>query len=643
MLEGYYKRFDPDKNYEKMLFRSGRGLQSAELNDLQEQLSNQVEKVSDTILANGDVLSGGDISININTGVTQIGKSSIYLRGYVRELDAQEIVIPTDEVLYIGVWLTEKIVSEVEDPDLRDPAADAHNYQEPGAGRLQIIHEWGLKSVDHSGTFYPVFRVENGVHIVKRPPPQLDAITVALARFDRESNGGSYVVNGMEVIGRDNQEDKQVISITEGQAHIEGFSVKFPVALRKTYPIDPDLQTIVSEPHSFEPDDEGNMRIDLSFSPINDISAVDTTVSATKTLVHGSYGGALDPIPDTSVLKIISVTQTDTEFTMGTDFKLTGNKVDWSLSGEEPAPGSSYTVTYHYRTQIDAQEVDENGFTINGVVPDSIVFVDYQWKMPRIDLITLDKEGVIRKLIGIANPYQPRAPKKPANQLSLAEIEQTWRENQPLQITNHAIRTVSMSELKSMQEQISDLYDLVTIERLRNDANAQDPAAKKGVFVDPFLDDDMRDQGEEQTAAIVDGELVLPIDVEVADLEGTNHIQTLEYELETILSQPMHTGSMPVNPYQAFEPIPPKVTLYPQVDRWTVTQARWSSPITRRFNIGGGGQSRTTISTSTQVTSRRTKEAEYLRERTVNFEIINFGPGEKLTEIVFDGLSISSL
>lgn len=75
-----------------------------------------------------------------------------------------------------------------------------------------------------------------------------------------------------------------------------------------------------------------------------------------------------------------------------------------------------------------------------------------------------------------------------------------------------------MSDIEAMRSTINDLYDLIAQERLRNDANSREPAAKKGIFVDPFFDDDMCDQGVNQTAAIVDRELTLPINASISDI-----------------------------------------------------------------------------------------------------------------------------
>jgi hypothetical protein len=129
---------------------------------------------------------------------------------------------------------------------------------------------------------------------------------------------------------------------------------------------------------------------------------------------------------------------------------------------------------------------------------------------------------------------------------------------------------------------------------LKNDANANDTSHKKGIFVDPFIDDDMRDQGITQSAAIVDGALCLPISADVVDMGKVTKPWTLPYDLEPILEQTAVTSSMKINPYQSFAPVPADVQITLDIDRWSEVQTEWASPITQRFSATSSPLTRTT-------------------------------------------------
>ncbi|MDR3224060.1 MAG: DUF4815 domain-containing protein, partial [Holosporales bacterium] len=201
-LQGYYSRFDRSKAYEKTMFLAGRGLQSAELNKIQEYAASRISGIGDAIFADGDIINGADCIVDSDTGAVIIESGRIYLRGAVLEIPVANLEIPTDRSVVIGLWYDEKTVTELEDPALRDPAVGTRNYQESGAARLKSVLIWdfkaaGISSTNH-GEFYPVYSVENGVLIQNAPPPQLDAVQTAIARYDKESNG-SYVVSGLNV------------------------------------------------------------------------------------------------------------------------------------------------------------------------------------------------------------------------------------------------------------------------------------------------------------------------------------------------------------------------------------------------------------------------------------------------------------
>ncbi len=639
-LNSYYNRFNPDKEYEKSLFLAGRGLQSAELNETQEYALSKLKGIGDAIFRDGDVITGSNCIIDRETGKVTLESGKIYLRGAVRKVEKEEFIIPLSTTVRIGVYYVESTITELEDENLRDPAIGTRNYQEVGAARLKSTITWGYQAegvATHStsGEFYSIHNIENGVLIQHSAPPQANVVTTALARYDREANG-SYVVNGLEVIflqkEDQNGEKKQVFIINEGKAHVDGYEIELPHSIRVSFDEDPNIKSVESEPHTFQPNSQRVMELKVNDFPISEIKKVDITVQKTITVTHGSYSGAIDPIPDSAVLEIIQIKQGNVIYENSIDYKLNAGNVDWSLPGKEPAPGSSYQITYRCRTHVSPEDISEEGCKVKGAVDNSLVLIDYTWKMPRFDLITIDAKGAIRRIKGIAHPWQPSMPKAPSGQLLLCYIHQTWKngEKEGVKIVNNAIHAVPMNELEAMKKGINDLYALVAEERLRNDANSREPTTKKGVFVDSFFDDDMRDQGISQSAAIVNRELVLPIDVEVADIEKGGERYLLPYKLEPVLEQLLQTKGEKINPYQAFDPVPAQITLNKNIDHWTEVKTNWKSPVTREFNTRE----------TTELLSSNSYETEFMREAVQNFEIEGFEPSEKLKEVKFDGIFI---
>jgi len=637
-LSSYYNRFNPDKKYEKSLFLAGRGLQSAELNEMQDYALFKLKGIGDAIFKDGDVISGADCIVDAETGKTTLETGKIYLRGCVREVEKTEFKIPTNATVRVGVYYVESTITELEDENLRDPAVGTRNYQEVGAARLKANIIWGFQAegvtINTAGEFYPIYNIENGVLIEHSPPPQANIVTTALARYDREANG-SYVVDGLEVmfLQRESQmgERKQVFVINEGKAHVDGYEIELPHSLRVYFDEDPDIKLVESEPHSFQPNSNRVMELKVNDFPVKEIKKVDITVQKTNSLTHGSYSGVADPIPDFAVLEIIQIKQGNVIYENNTDYKLKSGDVDWSLPGKEPAPGSSYEITYRARTHIIPEDLNEEGGKITGAVDGTMVLIDYTWKMPRYDLITIDSKGTVRRIKGIAHPWRPSMPKAPSGQLALSYVYQQWKKDEKPEVINSAIHAVPMNDLEKMKKGINDLYALVAQESLKNDANSRDSTSKKGMFVDPFFDDDMRDQGIKQTAAIVDKELVLPIDVEVVDVEKGKKPYLLPYELEPVLQQLLQTKEMKINPYQAFDPVPAKVTINKNVDNWTEVKTNWKSPVTGQFNTRE----------TTELLSSKTYEAEFMREVTQEFEIEGFAANEKLKELKFDGITIA--
>lgn len=667
-LPGYYNRSEAEqaKGYERHEFLAGRVLQSAELNEVQAYATSRTKALGDALYKDGDIVRDARAIVNQDTGVTQLESGAVYLSGTVRGVPSATITIPVTGTVVLGIYLNERIVTEADDPDLLDPARETRSYQEPGAARLQITPQWGYQGDGLSdGEFFPIYYVDDGQLRAKEAPPQLDSVSQAIARYDRDSTGSSYIVSGMQVTALNDLENgTQVYSIKDGRARVNGFGTSLSTSRRIEYPAVPDLRAIDSEPHASAT--ASAQRIDLDRTPISEITQVRITAEKAVSLVHGTFSGAQDPLPDTSVIEIVAVNQGGswngtafvggTTYVKDTDYKLTSGKVDWSLPGAEPASGSTYQAVYRFITSVEPTDVDSTGFTVEGAVPGTLILTNYYAKLPRIDRLCMDESGAFLWVQGVATDYDPVRPQVQSNVLAICQVNQTWDGNR--RVVNDGVRMVPMNDIEGLNNRLDTLTDLVAQQKLVSDIGTREAAAKKGMFVDPFIDDVQRDQGITQTAAVLGYALTLPIDGDAisvsADVSGPT---SCDFTLEPILQQTSRTGDMKINPYMAFTVPAKPVTLTPNVDRWTETQTTWLSPVTQKFIVDNamkdayhirlygtnlaGWPSYTNSSTQTVLVSSKTSRIENLRQIEVKFEATGFGPYEQLVSLKFDGITVT--
>lgn len=671
-LPGYYNRSESEqeKNYEEHLFRAGHVLQSSEMNEVQAHAKHRAKALGDALFKDGDIVRDARAIVNQDAGVTQLESGAVYLRGTVRGVPSSTITIPVVGTVVIGIYLNEAVITEAQDQALLDPARETRAYNEPGAARLQVTPQWGyLNDGTSTGEFFPIYYVDDGQLRAKEAPPQLDSVSQAIARYDRDSAGSSYIVSGMQVTQlEDLPTGEQVFSVKDGRARINGFGISLTTSRRLTYPSVPDTRYIDSEPHAST--GSGDLRIDVDRPPLDQSQSLQVRITAQKlaTLVHGTISGAQDPLPDTSIIEIVAANQggtwSGTAFVGGTtyvkdaDYKLTAGKVDWSLSGAEPAPGSTYSVVYRYITTATPTDVDDDGFTVSGAVQGTLILASYHTKLPRIDRLCMDDTGAFLWVKGVATDYDPVRPPVQSNVLAICQVIQTWTATR--RIVNDGVRVVPMNELEGLNRRLDNLTDLVAQQKLVSDAGTREAAAKKGLFVDPFINDAQRDQGITQNAAVLGYALTLPIEGDAyAVSTDIAEPTSCAFTLEPILQQTSRTGDMKINPYMAFAVPPRPVTLTPAVDRWTETQTSWLSPTTQKFVVDNtyqdefhivtlgygaglaGFPNYTETKTETVLVNSKRSRIEHLRQIEVRFEVTGWGPGEQLTSVKFDGISVT--
>lgn len=646
-LDQYYDRFDPEKRYVQHMFRADRTLQSAELNEIQRTMLYHMKGIGDAMLSNGDILRDCQVIVNEDTGQVTCESGAIYIEGLVRGVRPANLTIPTLGTVSIGIYLQEKVITELEDPGLYNPAIGTRGEGEEGAARLQVEAVWGFSGDGQSGEFYPVYTVDDGALRVKEAPPNLDSVTQALARYDRDSAGGTYIVEGLQVLqASDTDEGLQVYTISEGRARVSGYPVELSVSRRLTRKSNPDLLAIDSEPHLSET--AAAQRITLDRYPVGQVTQVRITKETTENVTHGGFIGSSDPLANTSVVEIVKVVQGGITFAPGTDYKLTASKVDWSPSGAEPSPHSTYTVTYRHITIVEVTDADLSGFTVEGAVVGSQILVSYTQMLTRIDKLCVTREGEFVWVEGVAAEWNPQPPRVPDDMLAIATVNQTWDSDR--RVANDGVATVPMDKIAGFNDRMDLILAQTAQNRLVMDAYTREAGAKKGLWVDPCLDNTMRDQGLDQTAVIVNNAITLPCDVSVlaAVPQDVAAPRYPDFTLVPVLEQLLRTATMLVNPYHAFEPLPAFMALTPAVDRWTETQTKWASPLTQVINAGHyvptfpgltlAGQS---SSTTTQTLSSNSTKLANLRQIEVAFRGTGFARNE-IVDVTFDGLKVAT-
>lgn len=649
----YHDRFDADKEYEQHLFVAGRGLQSAELNEIQSMANNRLKRIADVMFENGAIIRDASLSVADLLGTEQcratLDSGALYVDGAVRGVAPAVFDLPKTGTVEIGVRLIRSVVTALDDVALRDPVALlTRNHDERGAERLKVHSQWGWVSPAGvhdvlDSDFYPVYRVIDGVMLAKEPPPNINALTQALARYDRDSSGGTYVVNGMTVTRLPDESLNQVFSVAEGRARIDGFGVEYGAARRFVVEASPDVRAIQTESHQYS--GPGAQRIDLNNAPGRSVRLISIVLEVTQDISHGQTGGTDAISAPGSIDEIVAVTMGGATYALTTDYTVTGAfAINWSPGGAEPTVGNTYQVQYRYRINALNNEtyvtgLDSSGFTLTGAVPGKPVLIDYDHMMPRIDRLCMDATGLFHWVKGISASRNPQTPSLPSNLLGLASVYQMWDARTSVQ--NDSVRMVSMPVLASIDGRFDYVLQAIARQQLESSVHTALTGAKKGLFTDPFLDDTMRDAGVTQTGAIVGGFLMLPIASTVNQMSTDVTAPTcLAHTNEVCLAQALKTSVMKINPYDAFGIPPASVSLVPSVDRWLVVDSTFASPLTNRVSKGSGNLMIQSSSSTTVMLSSAKTEIATLRQLDVAFSLSGFSAGEVLRSLMFDGVEL---
>lgn len=688
----YYNLYDSTKEYTELLFRAGKVLQSKELNEMQSILKEQIKNVGDTILTDGDVIEGCQLVID-GTSVT-LTSGRIYLNGNVRKIPNTQLTITGVGTEIIGVKLKSEAITPDDDSDLLDVASGFDNYNQDGAYRRKETVEVTINDSSASILYTLVdgqqLTVNNSEDLT-----QLDKINATLARrtFDES---GNYKVSGLKLVDKNYYDPQNVyISLEPGKAYVKGYEVNKVSAQTIALKRADTLRQVDNEPKIFR---TASIQYALNNDYANAINKIVSIVQTTQNLTRGAIVGGIDYLPLSPVTEIISVTQGDTTFTAGVDYQLLNDGVDWSLGGNAPDPGSSYTVVWSYnKTMIqgvdytlntpEGSDVGYVEFLTEGDKPidGSTFLVDYNFKLCRRDIIALDKNGKI--VITSGQPDILRTVESPSvssdDVLVLGSVLLRPNSNKVIIINNNT-QTIPMLDLYKMLERINALEYNQSISDLDKEAADGESATElMGVFTDGFIGTSKADVYHSAWDASIDldnQELTMPYETSLAPLVVNkaqdysahmfSRLLTAPYTEITLLSQPLATTNLRINSYNAF-PKTPTVRLSPEEDNWVeetevviqgdtktsaTTLRRWwyhknaswaqeEKALWESYGFTDGGESLGWNSTQATVNKSVTTDIldttiMYMRQKSVSVTIQNLEPLQDNIAATFDGVAI---
>lgn len=591
----YYDDFDPSKQYTQILTVPARGAQAREFTQAQSILGYYLKRLSDTLLREGAIISGMGYRFdeeNPNTLIVENGQ--VYLGGKIIDFFEQSVTLSKTGIELVGVKLNETIITEDEDPSLRDPASGVPNFGQAGAHRIKAEAVLTLNDSDA----VTIYEFEDGNLKLEPTKPQLDGLMQILAKRTYDESG-NYRVNGFDLFVEPYDADNVLLTVEAGLAYVLGYQVLKPTPTKIPIPMSKDTKEQLNEPKIYI---DGTDQYVLNNFPAKQINDVVAIVEKTVNMTRGGVGDSIDYLPDTSIVEIIEVSDAiHGEYTQGVDYQLTADGVDWSLGGAEPNAGASYTVTYRYnKTMIEGTDYElyqETGLW--GETKDYIKFlsgdrpvhntqftIDYEFYLARVDTISLDKDGNIHVTEGQPNidrlVYPPSI-----NDPSLLKLGTVYLPpaSSNAIATGGTITRLDMEELQSMKQRLNDVEYNQAITALDREAmDGESPTDLKGIFSDSFRSTFKGDLSHPEFSvmySLEDGLIMLPpvdlkdarpvINQATSDIHTWGRIITAPMREVIGINQPYATTSMQINPYLVFHTLG-NLKLNPSFDNWIDTE-----------------------------------------------------------------------
>ncbi|WIT25830.1 hypothetical protein [Bacillus phage SPO1L1] len=268
----YYDDYDASKKYTQLLAVPGRAEQAREFTQVQTLLLDFMKRLGNTQYGEGNIVSG--MSLTVKDNVATVSDGLVYLNGLIHIFSKQSINITGQGMEEICIKLEQSIVTEVQDPSLREPAEGFDNYGEEGAHRIKSDPKLAL----NDPTSPVVYKLMDGQLYVDTVRPQSDALAETLARRTYDESG-NYRVSGLTLWSEERNEEEINLNIEAGKAYVKGFEIIKPTSSRVIIPKSLSTRTVQNEPRIYSQD---VTTYEISNYPVKTVTGLEGTVEVVE-------------------------------------------------------------------------------------------------------------------------------------------------------------------------------------------------------------------------------------------------------------------------------------------------------------------------------------------------------------------------
>ena len=188
-----YNTHNPADGYDSVDFHADRRLQSRELNELQSLSEQRLRGIAGALFDEGSIIRDARCWVDLASATASLEAGALYVAGAVRGVPPAQLPVAITGTVQVGVYLQAEVVSEIDEPALRNPAVGTRGYLEAGASRTRRRLVWGVAGDGTPGELFAVWEIEDGVVKPRDAAPLFPACAGMNRRRRRRFRGGNAV------------------------------------------------------------------------------------------------------------------------------------------------------------------------------------------------------------------------------------------------------------------------------------------------------------------------------------------------------------------------------------------------------------------------------------------------------------------